>query len=68
MLTILQDANGKIISTVYKILAVTCVAAASRRGYAKHRLIKFKGVFSSVAITEKLRKEILHLKECEFKE
>ena len=25
-------------------MAATCIAAASRRGYAKHRLIKFKGI------------------------
>ena len=53
-------------------LAATCVATASRRGYAKHRLSKFKGIFSSVATVataEKPSKEnlLLHLKECEFR-
>ena len=41
-------------------------------GYAKHRLSKFKSIFSSVATvatSRKLSKEnfLLHLKECEFK-
>ncbi len=47
-------------------LAATCVATASRRGYAKHRLSKFKEIFSSVATVGKLSKEnfFLHLKEC----
>ena len=50
-------------------LAATCVATASRRGYAKHRLAKFKGIFLSVATVAtagKLSKEnfLLHLKEC----
>ena len=41
----------------------------SRRGYTKHRLSKFKGIFSSVvtvATAGKLSKEnfLLHLKEC----
>ena len=43
MLTILQDARAKPYKRYRKFLAATCVAAASRRGYAKHRLIKFKG-------------------------
>ena len=38
----------------------------SGRGYAKHRLSKFKEIFSSVATVGKLGKEnfFLHLKEC----
>ena len=38
----------------------------SRRGYTKHRLSKFKEIFSSVATVGKLGKEnfFLHLKEC----
>ena len=45
------------------MLSFTSFATASRRGYAKHRLAKFKGIFSSVA-TENF---LLHLKECEFR-
>ena len=60
------DLNNKTL-VVFEFLK-RLVKKHSRLRYAKHRLIKFKGVFSSVAITEKLRKEILHLKECEFKE
>ena len=38
----------------------------SRRGYTKHRLSKFKEIFSNVATVGKLSKEnfLLHLKEC----
>ena len=42
-----------------RVLAATCVATASRRGYAKHRLAKFKGI--------KKGNFLLHLKECEFR-
>ena len=49
-------------------LATTCVATAN----AKHRLSKFKSIFSSVAMVAtvgKLSKEnfLLRLKECEFR-
>ena len=49
-------------------LATTCVATAN----AKHRLSKFKSIFSSVATVataRKLSKEnfLSHLKECEFR-
>ena len=65
MLVALQDA-------IRKLSAATCVATVSRVGggdTAKHRLSKFKRIFSSVAtvvILGKLRKEnfLLHLKEC----
>ena len=48
-------------------LATTCVATAN----AKHRLSKFKGIFSSVAMVAtvgELSKEnfLLHLKECDL--
>ena len=45
------------------MLSFTSFATASRRGYAKHRLSKFKGIFSSVA-TENF---LLHLRECKFR-
>ena len=45
------------------VLSRALLATVSRRGYVKHRLSKFKGIFSSVA-TENF---LLHLKECEFR-
>ena len=65
----LGNANNVGSIKLKQVLAATCVATASRRGYAKHRLAKFKGIFLSVATVAtagKLSKEnfLLHLKEC----
>ena len=45
------------------VLSCALLATVSRRGYAKHRLSKFKGTFSNVA-TENF---LLYLKECKFR-
>ena len=45
------------------MLSRALLATVSRRRYAKHRLSKFKGIFSSVA-TENF---LLHLRECKFR-
>ena len=41
------------------VLSFTSFATASRRGYAKHRLSKFKGI--------KKENFLLHLRECKFR-
>ena len=41
------------------VLNFALLVTASRRGYAKHRLSKFKGI--------KKENFLLHLKECEFR-
>ena len=55
----LGNANNVGSIKLKQVLAATCVATASRRGYAKHRLAKFKGI--------KKENFLLHLKECEFR-
>ena len=49
-LATLQEANSKNhINGIENFLTTTCVATVNRRGYVKHRLSKFKGIFSSVS-------------------
>ena len=56
-LATLQEANSKNhINGIENFLTTTCVATVNRRGYAKHRLSKFKGI--------KKENFLLHLKEC----
>ena len=59
-LATLQDANGKNhINGIENFQLRLCLATVNRRGYAKHRLSKFKGI--------KKENFLLHLKECEFR-
>ena len=59
-LATLQDANGKnYINGIENFQLRLCLATVNRRGYAKHRLSKFKGI--------KKENFLLHLKECEFR-
>ena len=59
-LATLQDANGKNhINGIENFQLRLRLATVNRRGYAKHRLSKFKGI--------KKENFLLHLKECEFR-
>ena len=59
-LATLQDANGKNhINGIENFQLRLCLATVNRRGYAKHRLAKFKGI--------KKKNFLLHLKEYEFR-
>ena len=60
VLATLQEANGKNhINGIENFQLRLRLTTVNRRGYAKHRLSKFKGI--------KKENFLLHLKECEFR-